>query len=104
MPYRLNHHNFGYLFSCSEASEDVSNKSDCDRAIEAVGIFHGVKSFNFVVALPVFKKIFSVSANLSDALQSESIHLAAASSLIQSNIDTFKGLRSDDHWGLYGKK
>ena len=80
--------------------EDVSNGSDCDRAIEAVRILHGVKSFNFVVALVIFKKIFSVSANLSDVLQSESIHLAAASFLIQSTIDTFKGLRSDDHWGV----
>ena len=36
--------------------EDVSNESDRDRAIEAVGILHGVKSFNFVVALVIFKK------------------------------------------------
>ena len=41
-----------------------------------------------------------MSANLSNVLQSKSIDLSAASCLIQSTIDTFNGLRSDEYWGL----
>ena len=48
-------------------------------AIEAVGILNGVKLFDFIVSLVVFKKIFSVSANLSNVLQSKTIDLSAAS-------------------------
>uniref|UniRef100_A0A1X7UQ04 TTF-type domain-containing protein n=2 Tax=Amphimedon queenslandica TaxID=400682 RepID=A0A1X7UQ04_AMPQE len=79
--------------------EDVSNGNDRDRAIEAVGILNGVNLFDFTVSL-VFKKIFSVSANLSNVLQSKSIDIIAASCLTQSTIDTFNGLRSDEYWGL----
>lgn len=48
-------------------------------AIEAVGMLNGVKLFDFIVSLVVFKKIFSVSANLSNVLQSKTIDLSAAS-------------------------
>uniref|UniRef100_A0A1X7TXN3 DUF4371 domain-containing protein n=1 Tax=Amphimedon queenslandica TaxID=400682 RepID=A0A1X7TXN3_AMPQE len=65
--------------------EDVSNGNDRDRAIEAVGILN---------------RIFSVSANLFNVLQLKSIDISAASCLIQSTIDTFNGLRSDEYWGL----
>ena len=78
----------------------MSDGSNHERAIEAIGILSGVKSFDFVIALIVFKKVFGLSANLSNVLQSESLDLGSASLLIQSTIDTFNGLRSDQQWDL----
>ena len=78
--------------------EDTIDGRDRDRAIEARGILSGIKSFNFIVALVVYKKIFSISAKLSDVLQSQSLDLATAADLIQATIDTFKKLRSDGKW------
>ena len=59
-----------------------------------------MQSFPFIVALTIYKRIFSVSGNLSDLLQSQSIDLVSATCLIQSTIDTFKELRCDDRWEL----
>lgn len=75
--------------------QDTIDGTNHDRAIEASGILNGVQSFNFIVALVVYKKIFSLSAKLSDVLQSRSLDLATASDLIHSTIDTFKELRPD---------
>ena len=80
--------------------EDIAEGNNRDRAIEARGILSGVRSFTFVVALVIYKKIFSVSANLSDLLQSQSIDLSSASYLIQSTIDNFRQLRTHDQWEL----
>lgn len=80
--------------------EDIADGSDRDKAIQASGIIYGVQSFPFVVALTIYKRIFSVSGNLSDLLQSQSIDLSSAICLIQSSIDTFKDLRCDDRWEL----
>ncbi len=80
--------------------EDTIDGTDRVRAIEATGIHTGVKSFSFVVSLVIYKKVFGISANLSDVLQSKSIDLATATNLIQSTIDTIEGLKYDDHWGL----
>ena len=78
--------------------------NDRDRAIEARGILSGIQSFNFVVALVVYKKIFSISAKLSDILQSQSLSLATAANLIQSTVDTFKEPRSDSKWDLLSRE
>ena len=42
----------------------------------------------------------SISANLSDILQKESLDLSSAASLIMATIDTLVNLRCDDLWGL----
>ena len=93
LSYRLDHCHTFYFFSCAKTLQDTIDR---DRAIEARGILSGIKSFNFLVALVVYK-IFSI---LSDVLQSQSLDLATAADLIQATIDTFKELRSDGKWDL----
>ena len=56
------------------------------KAIEAKGILPGLKSFEFVVSLVVYKKVMSMSSKLSDVLQKESLDLGSAASLIQATI------------------
>ena len=70
------------------------------KAIEASGILAGVKSFEFIVSLVVYKKVLGTSVKLSDILQKESLDLGSATSLILATTDTLKSLRCDDQWDL----
>ncbi|XP_011405670.1 PREDICTED: uncharacterized protein LOC105313716 [Amphimedon queenslandica] len=68
------------------------------RAVEASEIFSGLKSFSFVVSLLIYKKVFGITTQLSDAFQSESLHIGQAANLVVATIDTFEDMRSDDKW------
>ena len=59
----------------------------CDRskAIEASGLLTQVKSFQFLLHLQMFKKIFYVTAKVSDVLQAD---FAAAATFIEAIFDT----------------
>lgn len=50
--------------------------TDTSHRMEASGILAGVKRFQFIVGLVVYKKIFSITANLSELLQAESLDMA----------------------------
>jgi hypothetical protein len=73
---------------------DVSH----DRAIKARGLLLQVRSFPFLLSLVVLEKIFAFTNNLSQLLQSEVIHYAAAASCISTTKTTLSSLRSDEEW------
>lgn len=65
-----------------ETLEHVVNGDDRERAIEGRGILNGIKSFSFIVSLTVYKKVFGISAQLSDVLQSRSLDIGNAATLV----------------------
>ena len=83
-----------------ETLETIIDGNDRERAVEASGILNGLHSFSFVVSLVIFKKVFGITAQLSDALQSESLDIGHAANLVLATIDTFEDMRSDDKWEL----
>ena len=83
-----------------ETLEHVVNGDDRERAIEGHGILNGNKSFSFIVSLTVYKKVFGISAQLSDVLQSRSLDIGNAATLVLATIDRFQALRTDDQWNL----
>lgn len=68
------------------------------RAIEARGLLLHVKSFPFLLYLILLERIFSITNNLSQLLQSEVIHYAAADSCISATKTTLNSLRTDKEW------
>ena len=57
--------------------EELSDDSR-SRAIEARGLLYQIKSFPFLLSLMLFEKIFSITGNLCNLLQSRTINYAAA--------------------------
>ena len=49
----------------------------------------------------MYKKIFGISARLSDLLQAKSIEIGSAVTVIEAVIETFEKLRSDSKWELF---
>ena len=60
------------------------------KAIEATGILAGLKSYDFVVSLTVYKKVLGITSKLSDLLQKESLDYGSAASVIEESIDSFE--------------
>ena len=48
----------------------------------------------------MYKKVFGISAQLSDVLQSRSLDIGNAATLVLATIDRFQALRTDDQWNL----
>jgi hypothetical protein len=80
--------------------KSIKEGTDRPRAIEATGIFHGITNFKFIICLVVYKKVFGVTARLSDLLQAKSIDLGNAAVAIQAVMDSFEKMRSDLDWTL----
>ncbi len=83
-----------------ETLQNIVDGTDSHRAIEASGILAGIRCFRFVICLVVYKKLFGVTANLSEIFHAESLDYSSAASIIQATIDTFSTMRSDDRWEL----
>ena len=49
----------------------------------------------------MYKKIFGISAHLSDLLQAKSIEIGSAVTVIKAVIESFEKLRSDSKWELF---
>ena len=81
--------------------QKIKEGTDRERAIEATGILYGITELKFVVCLVVYKKIFGISARLSDLLQAKSIEIGSAVTVIEAVIETFEKLRSDSKWELF---
>ena len=77
--------------------DEIGDDSN-DRAIEARGLLVQIKSFPFLLSLVLLEKIFAITNNLSQLLQSEVIHYAAAASCISATKATLSTLRSDEEW------
>uniref|UniRef100_A0A1X7U7H9 Uncharacterized protein n=1 Tax=Amphimedon queenslandica TaxID=400682 RepID=A0A1X7U7H9_AMPQE len=75
--------------------ENIVQSSDTACSIEAHGILHGIKSFQFISCLIVCKKISGITANLFQMLQSKSIDYASAAAVIETTIQSFADMRSD---------
>ena len=71
---------------------------DRDKAIEANGLYLQVKTFQFLLCLYTFQKLFSITAKLSDVLQAEKLDFAGAAGYIEATVGTLKGLRSSEEW------
>ena len=80
--------------------QNIVDETHTPRSIEASGILAGVKRFQFIISIVVYKKVFSITANLSEMLQAESLDYGSAASLIKAAIATFCTLRSNDQWEL----
>ena len=77
--------------------DEIGDESH-ERAIEARGLLLQIKSFPFLLSLVLLEKIFAITNNLSQLLQSEVIHYAAAASCISATKTTLSSLRSDEEW------
>ena len=69
---------------------------DRSKAIEASGLLTQIKSFQFLLCLLLFKKIFYVTAKPSDVLQAEKLDFAATATFIEATINTLKSFRTED--------
>ena len=49
--------------------EEIAEGSGSDRVVEARGLLFQVNSFQFLLSLLLFERIFSITAKLSDLLQ-----------------------------------
>ncbi len=83
-----------------ETLQGISDGADRSSAIEARGIHSGLKDLHFVVCLTIYKRVFSITARLSDVLQAESLYIGSATHIFQATIDTFEKMRSDLQWDL----
>ena len=79
------------------ALQDIADESG-SRAIESRGLLHQIKSFPFLLSLIMFDKIFSITGNLSNLLQTEQLNYAAAATCIEATKTTLYSLRSDTEW------
>ncbi len=81
----------------------VLQESNEDRAFDARGL-HGQIDLNFIGLLVIFSKVLGQSMFLSDILQSPSLDLAAAVSLVDALLDTLQNYRTDAFLRFYGQR
>ena len=74
--------------------EEVAESSDPQKAVEARGLLHQVKAFQFVISLMMFDRILSCTKQLSDQLQSSTIDLSIASDLVVAT----KSMLTTEYW------
>ena len=77
--------------------EDIADESG-SRAIESQGLLYQAHSFSFLLSLVLFAKIFSITGNLSNLLQSEQLNYAGAANCIRATKQTLICLRSERKW------
>ncbi len=70
--------------------------------VEARGLLHQISSFPFLLSLVLFEKIFSMTSNLSNLLQSEQISFAAAARCIRATKTALSDIRSEQNWIRFG--
>jgi hypothetical protein len=56
--------------------EEIGEGSDKSKAIEAVGLYHHIHSFQFLSFLVIFSEVFAITKSLSDQLQCKDLELA----------------------------
>ena len=78
--------------------EIIGESDDKSKAIEAVGLYHHIHTFQFLSCLIIFTRIMSFTKSLSDDLQSRDLDLVNAADLVASTMDMLKELRSDEKW------
>ena len=79
-------------WSCRHASIKAMKTT---IAIESRGLLYQAHSFSFLLSLVLFEKIFSVTGNLSNLLQSEQLNYAGAANCIRATKQTLICLRSE---------
>ena len=77
--------------------EELSDDSG-SRAIEARGLLYQIKSFPSLLSLILFAKIFSITGNLCNLLQSRTINYAAAATSISATKTALETLRTEAKW------
>ena len=65
----------------------IANGNNGVKSAEARGLLVQVSSFQFVMCLVVFDKIFSCTKSLSDTLQSTQLDLARAADLVSDTLE-----------------
>ena len=64
-----------------ETLQTIMNGPDRNRQIEASGILSGITDYKFIICLIIYK-VFSITACLADLLQTESVDLGNADTVI----------------------
>ena len=67
-------------------------------SIEARGLLFQVESFPFFLSLVLFDRVFAITNNLCNLLQSEQISYSAAASCIKATRTTLINLKSEEEW------
>ena len=80
------------------ALEELADRHTGSRAIDARGLLHQIKSFPFLLSLILFERIFSITGNLSNLLQSQTINYAAAATSISATKTSLETLRNETEW------
>jgi len=70
--------------------EEIAEGSGSDRVVEARGLLFQVNSFQFLLSLLLFERIFSITAKLSDLLQAQRLNYAAAAACIKATKKQYK--------------
>ena len=78
-----------------ETLEAISDGPDRSKAVEAMALYHMIKSFSFIISLLSFDRILSCTKSLSDQLQSVQLDLASAVDLVYATKSTLEEYRSD---------
>ena len=63
--------------------EEIAEGSGSDRVVEARGLLFQVNSFQFLLSLLLFERIFSITAKLSRSASSRALELCSSSSMHQ---------------------
>ncbi len=83
--------------------QEIGLESNGDRAVDARGLL-GLIDLNLIGLLVTFSKVLGQSKFLSDILQSPSLDLAAAVSLVDALLDTLQHYRTDAFLRFYGQR
>lgn len=83
---------------------DLISDSHTEASAEAIGLQTKLKSRMHIVYLYILENILGLTYNLSEQLQSESMNLSKAASLISIVKDELNNARSDGEWSKLFKK
>ena len=73
-----------------ETLQTIMNGPDRNKQIEASVILSGITDYKFIICLIIYQKVFSITARLSDLLQTESVDLGNAATVIKATMDSFE--------------
>ena len=80
------------------ALEEIAASTHYNKAIEAKGLLHQVKSFSFIISLVMFNRVLSCTKQLSNKLQSSTMDLFRASELVSASKAMLLTFHTDDYW------
>lgn len=76
--------------------EEICESDDSDRIVEVQVILLQMKTFQFILCLVMFERIFAITSKLSDIPLAERLDFAGAVTCIKVSIETLHDMRSEE--------